>query len=304
MKLPATITILAGLLAAACTLAATAAPAPQQAPAVLEGEGEGQGEKERATLSADEILERNFAALGGRERFRAVRTLHLEATQQAGGRSETLKVYWQHPDRLRIEAPYDGLDTLQVFDGEKAWFTYPGLPGFEVEILDGAQREALRVQADLVEGPTFNYAAKGHRVELLGKEKLPEGEAWRLLLTTAQGDIRTLWFDATTFLQVREERREFRPDGEVRIESTLSDFRAVGGLLFAHRVESRTTPAGPAPDPAAGGSGSGRSAELSVFSIQKLEVDGNVPDALFALPAASPTPPVATPTPAPAPGTA
>ena len=99
-----------------------------------------------------------------------------------------------------------------------------------------------------------------------------------------------LWFDAATFLQVREERREFRPDGDVRIESTLSDFRAVGGLLFAHRVESRATPDKPAPDPAVGGSGPGRPAEVSVFSIQKLEVDGNVPDALFALPEPEPAP--------------
>jgi outer membrane lipoprotein-sorting protein len=299
MKFPATITILAGLLAAACTLAETAEPAAQRAPGVSDGQGAGEREGEDATLSADEILERNFAALGGRERIRAVRTLYLEATLEAGGRSEPLKLYWQRPDRLRIEAPNEGLDTLQVFDGEKAWFTYPALPGFEVQILDGADREALRAQADLVEGPTFDYAAKGHRVELLGRGKLPEGEAWRLLLTTAQGDVRTLWFDAATFLQVREERREFRPNGDVRIESTLSDFRAVGGLLFAHRVESRATADGPAPDPAAGGSGPGRPAEVSVFTIQRLEVDGTVPDALFALPA--PTPAPAPPEPSPGP---
>jgi len=277
MRFEATMTILAGLLAAACTLAESTKPAPQAAAAVSPSPSQGEG----ATLSADEILERNFAALGGRERIRAVRTLRLEATQRAGSRVDAVKLYWKRPDRLRIEAPNEGLATLQVFDGERAWFTYPALPGFEVQILDGAEREALRAQADLIEGPTFDYAAKGHRVELLGKEKRPEGEIWRLLLTTAQGEVRTLWFDAATFLQVGEERREVRPDGEVTIESTLSDFRAVGGLLFAHHVESRAT---------AGGSGSGRPAEVSVFSIQKLEVDLDVPDALFALPAPSPAP--------------
>ena len=277
MRFEATMTILAGLLAAACTLAESTKPAPQAAAAVSPSPSQGEG----ATLSADEILERNFAALGGRERIRAVRTLRLEATQRAGSRVDAVKLYWKRPDRLRIEAPNEGLATLQVFDGERAWFTYPALPGFEVQILDGAEREALRAQADLIEGPTFDYAAKGHRVELLGKEKRPEGETWRLLLTTAQGEVRTLWFDAATFLQVGEERREVRPDGEVTIESTLSDFRAAGGLLFAHHVESRAT---------AGGSGSGRPAEVSVFSIQKLEVDLDVPDALFALPAPPPAP--------------
>lgn len=295
MRHLATMTILAGLLAAACTLAESAEPAARQAPAgsKVQGEGQGEGQEKGAALTADEVLERNFAALGGRERIRAVRTLYLEATQQAEDRTEPLKLYWKRPDRLRIEAPNEGLDTLQVFDGEKAWFTYPALPGFEVQILDGADREALRAQADLVEGPTFDYAAKGHRVELLGKEKLADGEAWRLLLTTAQGDVRTLWFDAVTFLQVREERREYRTDGEVTVESTLSDFRTVGGLQFAHRVESRPRAAGPGPDPAPGGSVSGR----SVFIIQKLELDGDLPDALFALPSPAPTPSVSAPEP-------
>lgn len=249
MKLKATLTILAGLLMAGCVRAQT----------------------------ADDILEHNFAALGGKARLRAVRTLRLEATQQTGDKSVQLKIYWKRPGKLRIESPLQGLDTVQVFDGEKAWYTYPQLPGFEAELLTDAALEALRAQADLVEGPTFDHAAKGHRVELLGKEKLPDGEAWRILLTTAKGEVRTLWFDSTSMLQTREERKELREGREVSIESQLSDFRPVGGILFAHRVEEHVQAGGKASGDATG--------EVSVFTIQKIELDVDIPDALFVLPA-------------------
>jgi outer membrane lipoprotein-sorting protein len=244
MKLEAILTLCAGLIVASCAAAET----------------------------ADDVLERNFAALGGKEKLRAVQTLRLEATQESGGKSVPVKVWWKRPDKIRIQSPFQGLETVQVFDGRQAWYTYPDLPGFETQILTEAEMAALRAQADFVEGPTFDHAAKGHRVELLGKEKLGDGEAWRLLLTTAQGDVRTLWFDVDSNLQVREDRKEFRDGKEVAIESTFSDFRRVGGLLFAHRAEERVLDGGKA-----GG-------ELSVFSVQKLELNVEVPDALFAQP--------------------
>ena len=253
MKLKATLTILAGLLTASCATAQT----------------------------ADEILERNFAALGGRAKLRAVRTLRLEATQVTGDKSVPLKTYWKRPDKLRIESAVDGLDVLQVFDGEKGWYTYSALPGFGVEYFTDLPLQALQAQADLLEGPTFDYAAKGHRVELIGKEKLNGGEAWRLLLTTAKGEVRTLWFDTNSMLQIREERKELREGLEVTIESTLSDFRPVGGILFAHRVEERMQALGKA----GGETSVEKKKAISIFTIQKLELDADVPDSLFNLPA-------------------
>ncbi|MEO8197717.1 MAG: hypothetical protein ABI689_13460 [Thermoanaerobaculia bacterium] len=249
-----------------------------------------------ATPTADEILERNLAALGGRAKVSAVRSLRLEATQGsagAGGGSVPLTVYWKHPDRLRIETPEEGLVKVVAFDGTTAWSTYPELPGFEAQVLDGAERDSLREQADLVDGPTFDYAAKGHHVELVGREELGSGKAWKLLLTTAQGEVRALWFDCETYLEVREERTQKAAGQEITTVSLLSDFRPSGGILFAHRTETRPRQPGGPPE------GTG---EPTVFAIQRLELDVEIPDSLFALPAAPPGPAAAPPGPASAAG--
>lgn len=186
----------------------------------------------RATPTADEILERNLAALGGRAKVSAVRSLRLEATQGPGGTaggSVPVTIYWKRPDRIRIESPEQGLAKVVAFDGTTAWSTYPELPGFEAQVLDGAERDSLREQADLVDGPTLDYAAKGHHVELAGQEELATGKAWKLLLTTAQGEVRTLWFDCKSYLEVREERTQKVAGQEVTTVSLLSDFRPAGG---------------------------------------------------------------------------
>lgn len=273
MKVQATLAVLAAVLAAAssaCSADAGTAPPPQgstakPAPAV--------------GLSVDDILERNLAALGGKEKLRALKSLRFEATEQTGTQSVPLLVYWKRPDRLRVEAPEEGLLKIQAFDGTRAWSTYPELPGFEAQFLDGAEQDALRDQADLVEGPTFDYVAKGNRVELLGKESLNNRDAWRLELTTARGEVRMLWFDCASFLEVREERVQTSGDRRITTDSMLSDFRPAGGVLFAHRVESRSR--------ISGGGVPERAGEPSVFTIQKLEVDVDLPDSLFALPPAA-----------------
>ncbi len=238
----------------------------------------------RATPTADEILERNLAALGGRAKVSAVRSLRLEATQGSAGTaggSVPVTIYWKRPDRIRIESPEEGLAKVVAFDGTTAWSTYPELPGFEAQVLDGAERDSLREQADLVDGPTLDYAAKGNHVELAGQEELATGKAWKLLLTTAQGEVRTLWFDCESYLEVREERTQKVAGQEVTTVSLLSDFRPAGGILFARRSESRPRQPGGPPE------GTG---EPTVFSIQRLELDVEIPDSLFALPGPPPAP--------------
>ncbi len=74
--------------------------------------------------------------------------------------------------------------------------------------------------------------------------------------------------------QVREERTQKRGDKEFVTVSLLSDFRPVGGILFAHHVEERLCVGG------------GRHGEPTVFSIRNLELDVEISDGLFVLPAA------------------
>lgn len=240
-----------------------------------------------ADLSADEVLEHNFAAVGGRDRIRALATLRFEGIDRSGGQSARVKVFWKRPDRIRIETPEQGLDKVQAFDGAIAWSTYPGLAGFPAERMVGVGRDTLRDQADLVEGPTFDYAAKGNRIELVGKEKLAEGEAWLLQLTLASGEVRLLWFDCASFLQVREERTQTVGERVLTIETTLTDFRPVGGVLFAHRVETSFR--------GSGGGGAASHGEISVFTIEEIAANVELPDSLFALPPATPAPGTAAP---------
>jgi hypothetical protein len=64
--------------------------------------------------------------------------------------------------------------------------------------------------------------------------------AYRLKLTLKSGEVRHLWVDAKTFLDVKIEGAPRRWDGKMRTVTTwFRDYKPVDGLLIAHRLETR-----------------------------------------------------------------
>ena len=60
-----------------------------------------------------------------------------------------------------------------------------------------------------------DYVNRGTRVELVGVENVEGHEAYKLKLTTKIGQVRNLWVDAETFLEVKIEGTPRRMNGKV-----------------------------------------------------------------------------------------
>lgn len=96
----------------------------------------------------------------------------------------------------------------------------------------------MRQQADF-DGPLVNYEAKGHQVELEGKETLEGSEAYKLRITLDGGDVRHFYIGAEDFLiRLQSGVVSVRGDEQV-VETELGDYREVGGLKVPYRIETR-----------------------------------------------------------------
>jgi hypothetical protein len=90
-----------------------------------------------------------------------------------------------------------------------------------------------------MDGPLVDYRAKGHRVELMGLEKVGGRDAWRLKVILHDGDVRDLYLDLKTHLQIASIARRTVRGRPVEVESELGDYREVGGVLLPHSFETR-----------------------------------------------------------------
>ena len=71
----------------------------------------------------------------------------------------------------------------------------------------------------------MDYKAKGHTVELVGKEKVEGTDAYKLKVTLKNGDVRYIYLDAETYLEIRDRGQAHDPrqrggDGEQRSATT------------------------------------------------------------------------------------
>jgi hypothetical protein len=214
----------------------------------------------------DELVARNLQARGGIEKLKAIASLRLRGRINFGiGGEAPFTLERKRPRGMRAEFVLEGARGVQAFDGKSAWTLQPG--DATAERLDAAETREVEDQAD-IDGPLVDWKAKGHALELVGKERLASGEAWRLKLVTRNGNQRTIFLDAASFLEVRLEGRRSLGGSVVEVESTLADYRDVAGIKLPFRIES-----GPKGVP-----------QRQRIQFEKAELDVPIDDARFRMP--------------------
>jgi outer membrane lipoprotein-sorting protein len=221
-----------------------------------------------ATLTADEIVARHVAASGGLKKIRSIQTLRETGRINAGaGREALVTRERKRPDCARFEITLQGVTGVLVSDGEHGWKVSP-FDGDEAPtpLPDEVVREAAE-QGDL-EGPLVDYKAKGHQVELAGREQVGGRDAYKLKVTLKSGTIRTEYLDATTFYRVRTDTTRQVRGRPVRIETTFTDFKKTNGIPFPRLIEVAAA---------------GRPQRLTI-TVEKIEVNPPLSDSLFQMP--------------------
>lgn len=217
----------------------------------------------------DEVLDKHFAAVGGKEKLAAVKTAKMTGRQQFGPQEAPFTIYWKRPDKVRMEFTLQGMTGIQAYDGIKGWMVMPFMGKTEPEAMTGDDLKQMQDQADMVEGPLLNWKEKGHQVELIGKETVEGTEVWNVKLTRKSGEVSHVYIDAESMLQIKSEMKVKRGDQEMEIEGALGDYKEVDGIVLPFSIEQRPkgAPAG------------------SMITIEAIVLNGEVDDALFAMPA-------------------
>jgi hypothetical protein len=220
--------------------------------------------------SLEEVMARAIQARGGVEKLRALQAVRMTGkmtiASQANAPVTQITMEMKRPRRSRFEFKLQGVTGVQAYDGREAW-GIPPMTGARPERLPEEMAGELVNQSD-IEGPLVDHKAKGHKVALVGREKLDGKDAWRLRLTFKSGDVQDVLLDAASYLELRTERRRVVRGTEIELESRFGDYREVGGLMWPHTIE-----VGPKGRP-----------EKQLVTFEKIEVDPEIDDARFRMP--------------------
>jgi len=228
--------------------------------------------------TADEIIAKNVQARGGADKLKSVQSVKSTATLAMGPGMEAPGVLMQKRGNLaRLEFTIQGLTAVQAYDGKNAWQIMPFMGKKDPELMAADEAKEMEQMAD-IDGPLVDYKSKGHKVELLGKEKVEGTDAYKLKLSLKNGDVETIYIDADSFLTIKEETKRTVRGSEQEVESAIGDYKEVEGIIFPFAIES----------------GIKGSPQKQKLTITKIELNVPLDGALFVMPAPAPPPPAKT----------
>jgi outer membrane lipoprotein-sorting protein len=234
-----------------------------------------------AAQTADEIIKKVLEARGGVQKIKAVQSERVSGhVSFAQGMEGTFVVELKRPLKMRVEITVEGQKIIRVYDGKSSgWMVNPFVENKGVEPLPSEDLKNISDESDF-DGPLVDYKAKGNQIELAGKEMLDDKPVYRLKLTNKYGDVRSYFFDASSYLLLKWEGIRKSGDQEVPWESFFSDFHEVHGLKYPFRIDQ----------------GSPGTEIKQTLTAEKIEIDPQIDDSRFTKPA----PPDAPAAPAPA----
>jgi outer membrane lipoprotein-sorting protein len=233
-----------------------------------------------AAQTADDIVKKVLDARGGVEKIKAVQSERVSGhVSFAQGMEGTFVVELKRPLKMRAEISVEGQKIIRIYDGKSSgWMVNPFAENKDVQPLPPEELKTISDESDF-DGPLVEYKSKGNQIELAGKEVLDDKPVYRLKLTNKNGDVRSYFFDASSFLLLKWEGIRKTGDQEIPWESFFSDFHEVHGLKYPFRIDQ----------------GSPGTEIKQTLTAEKIEIDIPIDDSRFTKPA----PPEAPATPAP-----
>ena len=186
------------------------------------------------TISADTVVKKHIAALGGEKLLRGGKSFTFTVTGEKMGKKFQKTVVQARPNKMRVDVTSDDGPMAKGFDGKVAWIK----KGDAAAIAMSAE-ETLAMQAHAeFEEPLLDYAKKGTSVKLVGKTDVKGTPAYDLEVTFKSGDVEHHFIDASSFLLLQRTFAGKDKDGKAtQMTVRFGDYKKVQGRMVNHSVE-------------------------------------------------------------------
>jgi hypothetical protein len=226
--------------------------------------------------TADEVIDRCLAAMGGRAAFSKLvsrsTTGTITLSTPAGDITGSIETLNAAPNKSRstIKADLSAFGAGQMTREQR----FDGKSGYVMDTLQGNRAITGNQLDNLRNGsfphPFLNYKERGTTAQLIGREKVGEREAFVVNFDPTSGSIMRVYIDAETYLPAKMVVKAEVPELGQEVEQTTEylDYREVDGIKLPFRLRA--------------------SSAIQNFTITVTKVEHNIPidETLFSKPPA------------------
>ena len=179
--------------------------------------------------TVDEVINKHIEAIGGKEKLSQVKSVYMENSVDVMGSTAPQKEYLVDGKAYKAEVEFNGANIISVFTDKSGWTINPMMGGTDAQAMPDELYKAGKSQI-YFGGGLVNYAAKGYKAELVGKE----GDAFKIKLS--DGGSETFYFiDSKTYLLTKSVIKSEMMGQSVDVTTTYSDHKKTDfGVTLAY----------------------------------------------------------------------
>ena len=183
--------------------------------------------------TADEIIQKYTASMGGLDGYNTIKTAKFTGSLSQSGLVLPVTTQIVNNKAMRLDIEIMGTQIISVYNNGKGW-KQNQFDGFETPTeMTAAELADTKPQASLA-SELMDYKARGHKVELQGKENVEGVECYKITLVSAGNNKTTTYFlDTATYTLIKSVTPRVMQDQSVEVETFYSDLKEFGGVKFA-----------------------------------------------------------------------
>ncbi len=210
---------------------------PEATPIITDEEAKPAAEEEKkageakATLpSAEQLLDKYLAAIGGADALQKITSRVQKGTITAfGGQHFPVDVYSKAPNKRLSVMHLQGGDSFTGFDGKQGWLSVPG----RVHTMSATENAAARIDADLYFPAHLKTLYEKFRVDI--GEKIDGHDTYLVAGRTEGQPPLRLYLDKESGLLLRLVRYAETPLGRNPTQIDYADYRDANGVKAPFR---------------------------------------------------------------------
>ena len=213
--------------------------------------------------TAGEIVSKHVAAIGGKDAISQVKSVYMETsiTMMGGENPSTTTIV--NGVGYKSETDFNGTKIVQCYTDKGGWTINPMAGAATATPMPDDVYNAGKAQIN-IGGALYDYAAKGSKVELLGKD----GGAYKIKLTSKENVEAVYFIDATTYVITTVTSKGKMQEQDVDITTRFSDYRKTDlGYTIPYAIDLDF----------------GGQFELTI-AVKKVELNKTIDPAIFAMP--------------------
>lgn len=215
--------------------------------------------------SADAVLDAYFDKIGGKDKWREIKTIKMDGVVKMQGMEIGLTVSTVHQEGMRTDISLMGMTGYEFITNTEGWSFMPfqGQTKPEATPADIVKERqgSLDAQSELLD-----YASKGHTVEYVGVEDVEGTECSKLKFTSKAGVITYYYFDNDSKLLIQTVNKMKAAGKEMESKTILTNYKDVDGRKMPHEIIS----------------------EMGPLEIKNIVVNGPIDKSAFATPSLEP----------------